>query len=75
MALTTTQEKLQAQMGRDIQSVLMEALETRRGQTHLVARAALDLGLTDATLYQWCREFGINIDEYRRSVDAAGRGE
>ena len=38
----------------------------------MVTLAAIDLGVTDATLYQWCREFGIDIDEYRRPVDAGG---
>ena len=48
--------------------MLTDALETRRGQTHLAARAALDLGLTNATIYQWCREFGIDIEPYRRPL-------
>ena len=46
--------------------ILREALEGRRGQKHMVTIAAMDLGVTDATLYQWCREFGIDINEYRR---------
>ena len=64
MALTPTQEKLEVQKGKDIRTVVAEALESRRGEKHMVARVAFDLGLTDATVYQWCREFGI--DEYRR---------
>ena len=66
MALTPTQEKLEAQKGRDIATVLREALDARRGQKHMVVFASLDLGVTDATFYQWCREFSIDIDEYRR---------
>ena len=73
MALTPTQEKLEAQKGRDIATVLREALEARRGQKHMVVFASLDLGVTDATFYQWCREYGIDIDQYRRSpADALG---
>ena len=76
MALTPTQEKLQFQQGKDIETILKDALESRRGQKHLIARVAFDLGLTDATVYQWCREFGINIDEYRRqTVDAEKAGQ
>ena len=26
----------------------------------------MDLGTTVATLYNWCRELDINIDDYRR---------
>ena len=65
MNKTPTQEKLEAQQGKDIGEVLRSALSIRRGQKHMVALAALDLGLTDATVYQWCREFSIDIDEYR----------
>ena len=66
MSKTPTQEKLEAQCGKDIVEILREALEVRRAQKHMVALAALDLGLTDSTVYQWCREFGIDIDAYRR---------
>ena len=65
MGLTPTQEKLVAQRGKDVRTIVMEALEERRGQKHMVIRVALDLGVTDATVYQWCREFAIDIDEYR----------
>ena len=64
MSKTTTQEKLEAQLGKPIQQILRDALEARKGQKNMVARAALDLDLADATFYQWAREFGINIDEY-----------
>ena len=66
MAKTPTQEKLEAQRSKGMADILREALEGRRGQKHMVTIAAMDLGVTDATLYQWCREFGIDIDEYRR---------
>ena len=68
MALTPTQEKLQVQLGKDIRTVLQDALEFRRAQKHMVARVALDLGLTDATVYQWCRELGIDVEKYRWSA-------
>ena len=68
MSKTPMQERLEAQRGRDIAQILREALEGRRGQKHMVTIAAMELGVTDATLYQWCREFGINVDEYRRPV-------
>ena len=66
MALTPTQEKLEAQKGKGIADVLRSALEARRCQKHMVTLASIDLGVTDATFYQWCREFNINTDEYRR---------
>ena len=72
MTKTPTQQKLEAQRGKDIAVILMEVLESRRCQKHMVTTAAFDLGVTDATLYQWCREFGIDIDEYRRPATAGG---
>lgn len=75
MFKTPTQEKLEAQRSRDITQILREALEGRRGQKHMVTIASMDLGVTDATLYQWCREFGIDINEYRRPAVGNGGGE
>ena len=66
MSKTPTQEKLEAQRSKGMADILREALEDRRGQKHMVTIAAMDLGVTDATLYQWCREFGIDINDYRR---------
>ena len=64
----TRRTELEAQRNKGMADILREALEGRRGQKHMVTIAAMDLGVTDATLYQWCREFGININEYRRPV-------
>ncbi len=66
MTKTPTQEKLEAQRNKGMADILREALEGCRGQKHMVTIAAMDLGVTDATFYQWCREFGIDINEYRR---------
>ena len=68
MFKTPTQEKLEAQRSKGMADILREGLEGRRGQKHMVTMAAMDLGVTDATLYQWCREFGIDINEYRRAA-------
>ena len=27
---------------------------------------AADLGVSDTTLYRWCEDLGINVDEYRK---------
>ncbi len=31
---------------------------------------AVDLEVADATVYRWCEELGIDIDEYRRATPA-----
>ena len=75
MARTLLQEKLELQHGKPIEEVLREALETRRGQKGLPYLAAADIGISDGTLYWWCREFGIDIDEYRRPRAAGDMAE
>ena len=66
MERTLLQEKLELQRGKPIQDLLREALEAYRGHKGLPYLVAADIGISDGTLYQWCREFGIDIDEYRR---------
>ena len=75
MSKTPTQEKLEAQRGKDIAEIVRDALEERRGQKHMVTFTAMDLGVTDAALYQWCREVRVDIDEYRRPAVGNGGGE
>ena len=29
---------------------------------------SVDLGISDATLYRWCEQLGIDIGKYRRPV-------
>ena len=68
MARTLLQEKLELQHRKPIKEILCEALEARRGQKGLPYLVAGDIGISDGTLYWWCREFGIDIDDYRRPV-------
>ena len=75
MARTPTQEKLEAQHGKPIAEILRDALEVRRGRKNFITFVAIDLDLTSATIYHWCREFGIDIEPYRRPMpdpDPAG---
>ena len=64
----TRRTELEAQRSKGMADILREALEGRRDQKHFFTIAAMELGVTDATLYQWCREFGIDINEYRRPI-------
>ena len=66
MARTLLQEKLELQHGKPIEDLLRATLEARRGQKGLPYLVAADIGISDGTLYWWCREFGIDIDGYRR---------
>ena len=71
---TDRQTLLELQREKPIDQVVRDALEATRGQRFQVAQAALDLGITDATLYNWCSDLGINIDDYRRPAESGVRG-
>ena len=66
MQKSPTQLLLEAQHHQDIKAILVECLETHRAGKNLVMRVGLELGVSDATVYRWCEDLGINIDEYRR---------
>ena len=68
---TDRQTVLELQRAKPIVEILREALEKNRGKRFQVTLVALDLGVTDATLYNWCEDLGIDINEYRRvALDA-----
>ena len=68
MAKSPTQEKLEAQRNQDIRDVVINALRRHQGRRNMVMLVGVDLEITHVTLYRWCRDLGIDIDEYRREV-------
>lgn len=62
---TLNQRLLEAEHRKDIREIITSALETHRGQPSLVLRASMDLGITGATLYNWCHALGIPVSDYR----------
>ena len=52
--------------GRDIRDIVPEVFEQFRCRTNIVLLVAAELGVSDTAVYKWCREFGIDIDDYRR---------
>ena len=66
MLKSYTQQKLEAQRGGDIREIVIESLRQHRGLRNMVMLVSVDLEITDTTLYRWCDELGIDIDEYRR---------
>ncbi len=70
MPKSPTQEKLEAQRRRDIRDIVVDSLLRHQGRRNLVMLVAVDLEVSDATLYRWCEELGIDIDEYRRPTAA-----
>ena len=63
---TDRQALLEAQRDKPIRDIIREALEKFRYQRHQVVLAGLDMGVTDATVYNWCEDLDIDIDQYRR---------
>ena len=70
MIKSPTQEKLEAQRKKDIRDIITGVLEKFRGRRNFMMLVAVDLEVTDATVYRWCDEFGIDIDEHRRATPA-----
>ena len=66
MFKSPTQEKLEAQRHEDIWSIVAGALSKYQGRKNMVILVCADLEISDATLYRWCEDLGIAIDEYRR---------
>ncbi len=63
---TTVQEMLEAQHQKDIRDIVSGALKVHRGRRNMGGLVAVYLGVSDATVYNWCETLGIDIDEYRR---------
>lgn len=62
---TDKQVLLELQHGKPLEDILRDALAKFQGRKSYVALAAIDLGLSDATLYSWCEDLGIDTKEYR----------
>ena len=50
---------------------MIDSLRQHRGLRNMVMLVSVDLEITDTTLYRWCEDLGIDIDEYRRPAKAA----
>ena len=71
MLKSYTQQKLEAQRGGDIRDIVIDSLRQHRGLRNMVMLVSVDLEITDTTLYNWCEDLGIDIDEYRRPAPDA----
>ena len=66
MSKSPTQEKLEAQRKRDIRDVVVDSLLRHHGRKNIVVLVCADLDISDATLYRWCEDLDIDINEYRK---------
>ena len=70
MLKSYAQQTLEADRGKDIEQIVHEAFEEQRGRRNIVVLVAANLGTSEPTLRAWCRDMGINIDNYRCLADA-----
>ena len=68
MLKSPTQELLEVQRHEDIKDIVIGALRKYQARRNTIAMVAADLGVSHTTLYRWCEDLGIDIDEYRRAA-------
>ena len=71
MLKSYTQQMLEAQRNGDIREIVVAAFRQAQGHRNMVMMVAVDLGITAATLYRWCDNLGIDINEYRKQEVSA----
>ena len=47
---------------------MIGALRKFRGRRNMLMLVSVELEVSDATVYRWCEDLGIDIDEYRRQA-------
>lgn len=65
MLKTDKQLLLEAQRGKDLKEILIESLQAHRGKKNMILAVALDVGVSHATIYDWCRDLGIDLNEFK----------
>ena len=71
MIKSPTQEKLEAQRNQDIRDIVLGALRKFRGRRNMLMLVSVELEVSDATVYRWCEDLGIDINDYRRPAVGA----
>ena len=72
---TDKQVLLETQHGKPVKAILEETLAKFAGRKSMAALVGIELGVTGATIYNWCDQLGIDIAGYRRPVDAEHEAE
>ncbi len=74
MLKSYTQQKLEAQRGGDVREIVIDSLRQHRGLRNMVMLVSVDLEIIDTTLYRWCEDLDIDINDYRRPAVGNGGG-
>jgi hypothetical protein len=76
MAKTDKQLLLEARNpGKGIREILIEVLEEHRGEPHLIEVAAANLGISKGTMGSWCREWQIDVNQFKYRVSSPAEAE
>ena len=74
-AKTDRQALLEVQHGKPVKDILLESLAKHRGQRNMTMLVGIELSVSNATIYNWCDQLGIDIAGYRRPSDAVSPGQ
>lgn len=66
MAKTDKQKLLEEQRSKPIKEILLRVMEAKYGQSNFTVQVAADLGISVPTFHAWCRQFSIDVDDYRQ---------
>ena len=64
-AATRVQAKLERKYGKSINQILLDELAAHRYRRNLPMLIATKLDISMYTFTTWCRQFDINLDDYR----------
>ena len=72
--MSDRQALLEAQLQKSIREIVLESLSRYGAEKYVIQKASLGLGISDATLYNWCCDLGIDIDDYKQPVAVEEQG-
>ena len=71
MEKTTLQQKLELEWQKPLEELLLDALNSHRGEPHAVRATAVELDIADSTIYKWCKQLDICTKHWTRHLEPA----
>ncbi len=65
MLKTDKQLLLEAQRGKDLKQILEDSLRGHKGERNMILSVAVEIGVSHATIYDWCRDLEIDLTTFR----------
>ena len=63
---TDRQSLLELRLGKGVEEILTDALAKYAGRPHLTMLVGVDLGVSHSTVHNWCSQFRIDLEHFRR---------